>query len=376
VGSEEESWRRRFPPFVIVAIVLMAFAGGAIAGGAVSLVLNDDSSSTGTKAENAPASGGTSRDAANAAAETVQRVLPSVVTIINEQPDHLDEQGNTIGSVAIGSGFIVDNRGYIATNEHVIHNPGTLTVVLSNGDERPAQLVSQDAPFTDLAVIKIPPGNLRALRWGDSAKLSLGQPVIAIGTALFEFRNSVTVGVVSGLQRRWLREGVYMEDLIQTDALLNAGNSGGPLVTLDGEVVGINSTVVRTVNGVETVTGISFALSSRSVQPIVQGIIDKGSFARPYFGIDHQNVDQDLLMSTPSLRIDHGALVQRVTGDSPAAKAGIQAGDVLLRIGRNDITGDQPFINVLSKVGLNDRVDVQVWRNGNVFNTQVQVEAR
>ncbi|MGE3982682.1 MAG: S1C family serine protease [Dehalococcoidia bacterium] len=371
MGSEEGFWRR-FPPLALLIIVLIAFAGGALAGGAVSVVLNNDDDGA---ADDSNEAASTADPGDGAAAATVSRVLPSVVTIINEQPDHIDEQGNTIGTVAIGSGFIVDNRGFIVTNEHVIHDVGTLTVVLSNGDERPAQLVSHDAPFTDLAVIKIPPGGLRALRWGDSAKLSLGQPVIAIGTALFEFRNSVTVGVVSGLQRRWLREGVYMEDLVQTDALLNAGNSGGPLLTLDGEVIGINSTVVRTVNGVETVTGIAFALSSRTVQPIVQGIIDKGAYSRPFFGIDHQNIDQEFLL-TSNLRVDHGALVQRVTGDSPAAKAGIQAGDVLLRIGRNDITEDQPFINVLSRVGVNDRVDVQVWREGRVFNTQVQVVPR
>jgi 2-alkenal reductase len=375
VGSEEGFWRR-FPPIALLVIVLIAFAGGALSGGAVSLLLNDDGSSS------ADDSGGNSRTqtasstASDAsAAATVQRVLPSVVTIVNEQPDHRDEQGNNIGTVAVGSGFIIDNRGYIVTNEHVIHDVGTLTVVLSNGDERPAELVSQDAPFTDLAVIKIPPGNLRALRWGDSSKLELGQPVIAIGTALFEFRNSVTVGVVSGLQRRWLREGVYMEDLIQTDAMLNSGNSGGPLLTLNGEVVGINSTVVRTVNGVETVTGISFSLSSRVVQPIVQGIIDKGAYGRPYFGIEHQNIDQEFLL-TSNLQVDHGALVQRITGDSPAAKAGIQAGDVLQRIGRIDITEDQPFINVLSHVAVDDRVDVQVWRDGRVFTTQVQVVPR
>jgi 2-alkenal reductase len=372
VGSEEGFWRR-FPPLVLLAVVLIAFVGGAISGGAVSLVLDNGDSGGASKQETAARALGAAQN--DAAASTVQRVLPSVVTIVNEQPDHLDEQGNTIGTVAVGSGFIIDNRGYIVTNEHVIHDVGKLTVVLSNGDERPAELVSHDAPFTDLAVIKIPPGNLRALRWGDSSKLSLGQPVIAIGTALFEFRNSVTVGVVSGLQRRWLREGVYMEDLIQTDALLNSGNSGGPLVTLDGEVIGINSTVVRSVNGVETVTGISFALSSRSVQPIVQGIIDQGAYARPYFGIDHQNIDQEFLL-TSTLQVDHGALVQRVSGDSPAAKAGIQAGDVVLRIGRFDVTDDQPFINVLSHVGINDRVDVQVWRDGHVFNTQVQVVPR
>lgn len=313
--------------------------------------------------------------AAGTVEATVQAALPSVVTIVNEQPDRVDTQGNVIGSYAVGSGFIIDARGYIVTNEHVVHDPGRLTVVLANGEERPATLVSHDAPFTDLAVLKIPAGGLRALRWEDSSRLMLGQPVIAIGTALFEFRNSVTVGVVSGLQRRWLRQGVYMEDLIQTDTLLNAGNSGGPLLTLGGQVAGINSTVVRTIDGTEAVTGVAFAISSRVAQPIVQGIIEKGSYARPYFGIEHQDITHELLMSG-SVRVDRGAVVLRVTGGSPAAQAGIQAGDVILRIGRNELSEDLPFINALARVGLNDRVDVQFWRDGRVLNTTVQIQPR
>lgn len=364
---EEGTWRR-LPLLALALFVVAAFIGGALSGAAVSLLLNDSDGEPETAASALPAAEG-------GAAAAVERALPSVVTIVNEQPDMVDAQGNVLGRLAVGSGFIIDSRGYIVTNEHVIHEPGTLTVVLSNGDELPATLVAHDAPFTDLAVIKIPAGNLRALRWGDSARLELGEPVVAIGTALFEFRNSVTVGVVSGLERRWLREGVYMEDLIQTDALLNSGNSGGPLVTLNGEVVGINSTVVRTIGGVENVTGVAFAISSRTVQPIVQTMIDKGAYPRPYFGIDYQTIDQEFLLTT-NLRIDHGAVVQRVTGDSPAARAGIQAGDVLLRIGRNDLTEDFPFINALSRLGTTDRVEVQVWRDGRIFNTDVQVEPR
>src|SRR5690606_90030 len=124
-------------------------------------------------------------------AEAVQRALPSVVTIVSELPDRRDPQGRIIERLATGTGFIVDERGYIVTNEHVVHDAGRLTVVLSNGEEREAELVSHDAPFTDIAVIKIPEGGLRAIRVADSARLQPGQTVIAIGTALFEFRNSV-----------------------------------------------------------------------------------------------------------------------------------------------------------------------------------------
>lgn len=366
--AEDKGQRMRKAAPGLIAVIVAALLGGALSGGVVALLLD---SNDGSSASDSPAVAAQE----GSPAQTVERVLPSVVTIINEQPDRLDEQGNLIGSIAVGSGFIIDARGFIVTNEHVINEPGTLTVVLSDGTERPAQLVSHDAPFTDLAVLKIPEGNLQALRWGDSNRLALGQPVIAIGTALFEYRNSVTVGVVSGLQRRWLRAGVYMEDLVQTDALVNSGNSGGPLVTLNGEVVGINSTVVRTVNGVETVTGVAFAISSRTMQPIVQTIISNGSYPRPFFGLDHITIDQELLLTT-NLPVDQGAIVQRVTGDSPAARAGLQAGDILLSIGRMELTEMLPFINALSRIGVNDRVDVQYWRNGQLFNTTVQVEPR
>jgi 2-alkenal reductase len=297
------------------------------------------------------------------------------VTVVNQGAEHTDEEGQIFGSYSVGSGFIIDERGFVVTNEHVIRGHTALTVVLSNGEERPAELVSRDSPFTDLAVLKIPGGNLQPLRWGDSDRLAPGETVVALGTALFEYRNSVTVGVVSGLQRRWLREGVFMEDLIQTDAMVNAGNSGGPLVNLAGEVVGINSTVVRTVGDVTTVTGVSFAISSRTMQPIVQSIIDRGAYPRPYFGVDHQDLDSEAL-ATQRLPLEHGARVLRVYADGPAARAGIQAGDVVLRIGRSDVSEEMPFINALSRVGVNERVEVQFWREGRILNANVQVTPR
>jgi 2-alkenal reductase len=371
----QEGTQRRLPSLALVLpLLLVAVLAGAASGAVVTLLL--DSGDSGAPA--APtASSTTTVPAANGeqVAAVVERVLPSVVTIINEQPEHQDDQGQTVQGVAVGSGFIIDDRGYIVTNEHVIHDTGKLTVVLSNGEERQAALVSQDAPFTDLAVVRIPGGGLQAVSFGDSDRLRLGQQVIAIGTALFEYRNSVTVGVVGGLQRRWLREGVYMEDLIQTDAAVNSGNSGGPLVTLDGKVVGVNSTVVRSIGSIDTVTGVAFAISSRTMQPIVSSIIQNGEYPRPYFGIDHQNIDDDL-RATGTLGVDQGALVKSVTPGSPADAAGIKAGDVLLRIGRIDITDDTPFINALGEQAVDQPVDVRVWRGGNVFSTTVDLQPR
>jgi S1-C subfamily serine protease len=210
--------------------VIVGVLSGAVAGGVTVLLLDrdDDGSSAAIPSGNE-----------SAIARTAEAALASVVTVINEQPSFLNEQGLIVDPSSVGSGVIIDERGFILTNEHVIHDTGNLKVVLENGEERPAQLVSHDAPFTDLAVVRIPSGGLQALPVGDSDDLVLGQPVIAIGSALYEYRNSVSSGIVSGLHRRWLRQDVFMEDLIQTDTAINNGNSGGPLLNLKGEVVGL-----------------------------------------------------------------------------------------------------------------------------------------
>jgi 2-alkenal reductase len=198
--------------------------------------------------------------------------------------------------------------------------------------------------------------------------------VVAIGSALYEFHNSVSTGVVSGLHRRWLRQGVYMEDLVQTDAAINHGNSGGPLLNTKGEVIGITTNVVRNFED-SLVIGISFAISSRTFQPIVKSIIATGRFPRPYFGIDHTNLDSEIA-AQKRLRTDAGALVDRVTDGSPAQKAGIRAGDVILKVGAKDVDDETPFINALAAVGVNDRVPVKVLRDNQVYDLTMTVTPR
>ncbi len=379
----QEGTRGRLPlPALILSFIVVAIFAGAASGAVVALLL--DSGDNGPSPSGAAAANPTAVVAAagNTVPGLVQNVLPSVVTIIDEP--QTSDQSNTV-LAAVGSGFIVDARGYIVTNEHVVHNPGALIVVLSDGEERPAELVSADAPFTDLAVIRIQPGGLQALSFGDSDRLQLGQQVVAIGTPLGTgFQNSVTVGVVSGLQRFWLRQGVYMEDLIQTDAPLNSGNSGGPLITMDGKVVGINSLVIHSSQPLDTVESqaplepvndMGLAISSRVMQPIIASIIASGEYPRPYFGIDHENIDPSLVQSE-GLAVSQGALVTNVTPGSPADKAGIETGDVLLRIGHTDITSDVPFINALAEQAPDQPVDVRVWRNGNVMTTTVDLQPR
>ncbi len=355
----------------LLAIVAAAFIGGAASGAVVSFLISDGSSGGGSR--QASSRSLTADD--SAITSTVAQAGPSIVTIINEQPPAQDSQGNAVQSVSVGSGVIVDQRGFIVTNEHVIHDHGKLSVLLDGGEERAATLVSDDAPFTDLAVLKIPPGNLRALSFGNSDQLKLGQSVIAVGSALYDYRNSVTVGVVSGLGRRYFRQNIFMEDLIQTDAAINNGNSGGPLLTTDGQVVGLTTNVVRRIGDVDNVYGIAFAISSKTIQPIVKAIIDRGSFARPYFGIDHQDVDSDLAASN-KLPADHGALVRQVFGGSPAEQAGLRAGDIILKVGRYDLSDDVPFLNALSLFSPRDRIAIQLVRDGRPLQVTVEVGQR
>jgi 2-alkenal reductase len=358
------------PPLAWLGLFLaVAVIAGAVSGSVVALLLDDDPSTSEANQNNQAVS------IDERVAEVAATAMQGVVTIINEGDQTTDEDGNIIQSYSSGSGVIFDSSGLVVTNEHVVREPGTLSVVLSNGEQRPAQLVSHDAPFNDLAVLRIPGGGLKALPFGDSAELVPGETVIAIGSALFEYDNSVTVGVVSGLGRRYLREGIFMEDLIQTDAAINTGNSGGPLVTLDGRVVGLVSNVVRRIAGFENIQGISFAISSRTMAPILESIKRSGSFPRPYFGVEH--LDLDVPTATQmGLRTPEGALVESVTSGGPAANAGIRQGDVILVIGNSEINEGYTFLNALSVVAPNARVPVRLLRGDTVVDVAVQLVPR
>jgi 2-alkenal reductase len=226
-----------------------------------------------------------------------------------------------------------------------------------------------------MAILQIPEGALTALPVGDSAELEVGQSVLAIGSALYEYGNSVTYGIVSGLGRRYLREGIFMEDLIQTDAAINTGNSGGPLVTLDGRMVGLVSNVVRTVGGAENVHGVSFAISTRTMVPIIDSILTTGGLPRPNFGIEQLDLDVPKAAER-GLPVSRGALVLTVVPSSPAEEAGIAEGDVILAIAGNEINEGFTFLNTLTLVAPDERVSVDVLRGGDVMQVSVQLVPR
>jgi len=196
--------------------------------------------------------------------EAVEKTLTSVVTVINRQPaaGYLQAEGD---KRIVGSGVIVAEQGYIITNDHVVAGAESLQVILANGREVSATIITEN-PALDLALLAVNADALAAAPWGDSSGMRLGQPVLAIGSALGDFPNSVTMGIVSGLNRALALEGYVIYGLIQTDAAINQGNSGGPLINLEGEVVGINTFIIRQDHNQEAAQGIGFAIPASSVK--------------------------------------------------------------------------------------------------------------
>jgi S1-C subfamily serine protease len=205
-------------------------------------------------------------------ADVVSQVVPAVVTVVNRHSSGL-RFGTTLDSRILGSGIVIDGRGYIVTNYHVVKEAGELTVILTTGEALPASLVATDES-QDLALLRVENGEMPIARWGDSRWVRPGEWVVAIGSALGDFPNSVTVGVVSGIDRALeMDDGVVIEGLIQTDAAINKGNSGGPLVNLDGEIIGINTFIIREGRSSGVAEGIGFAIPSAPARDLAESWI-------------------------------------------------------------------------------------------------------
>jgi 2-alkenal reductase len=202
-------------------------------------------------------------------ADVVGQVMPAVVTVVNRQ-DGVTYYGVTRSSRILGSGIVVDQRGYIVTNYHVVQAADELIVILTTGEELRATLVTSDIG-QDLALLRVENGDMPMARWGDSQQIRPGDWVVAIGSALGDFPNSVTVGVVSGVNRALeLDEDLVIEGLIQTDAAINKGNSGGPLVNLQGEVIGINTFIIREGERSGVAEGLGFAIPSTMARQLAE----------------------------------------------------------------------------------------------------------
>jgi serine protease Do len=269
---------------------------------------------------------------------------------------------------------IIDKQnGYIVTNNHVVKDADHILVRLSQGTEVSARLVGAD-PKTDLAVIQVKADLKVAAAWGDSDKLDIGDWVLAIGSP-FALDHTVTSGIISATGRNNLMlpqmvEGAYM-DFLQTDAAINPGNSGGPLVDLAGKVIGIN-TAILSGSDAGGFQGIGFAIPSNMAKRVAEGLIKNGKIVRGYLGVRIQPVTA-ALAKTFQLPEARGALVSDVQPDSPAARAGIQAGDVIVKILDKDIPDPQTLRNVTAGLAVGSKVNLTYFREGKPTTVEVTI---
>jgi len=266
--------------------------------------------------------------------------------------------------VSQGSGFFVSQDGYIMTNAHVVKGADKITVTLDDEREVEASLVGSD-PHTDIAILKVEGKNFPFLIFGDSDKMEIGEWAVAIGSP-FELEASLTVGVISAKGRQNLKI-TDLEDFIQTDAAINPGNSGGPLLNLHSEVIGINTAIVSRSGGY---MGIGFAIPSNMAKLIMTQIIDTGSVTRGFLGVSLQPVDKDIAEAF-HLEKAEGALISEVVKDSPADKAGLKQGDVVLEYNGIPVKSLGSFRNEISLMKPGSNLKLKISRKGQISTVNV-----
>ncbi len=315
-----------------------------------------------------------STDIQTAVTQAVQRVGPAVVTVVGTIPGQTGFFGQTADQTVSGSGFFISNQGYVVTNNHVIDGTDSVSVVLSNGTQEKATVVGADQ-YNDVAVLKVEGTVPAVASLGNSDLLKPGETAIAIGSPLGDFKNTVTEGVISATGRSIdTGNGYQMEGMLQTDAAINPGNSGGPLVNLAGEVVGVNTLIVRNSgNGSGAVAeGLGFAIPINTAQAVASQIIAKGYFAHPYIGITYQPVAPDIA-NMYKLPVQWGAYVTNVASGSPASQAGIQEGDIITKVGDVAIDETHSYLNTLFTYKPGDTVTLTVIRNGKSTDLKVML---
>ena len=280
---------------------------------------------------------------------------------------------------ALGSGFIVDPRGYVVTNNHVIQGADEITVILHDDTRLEAELVGRDAK-TDLAILKVKTDkSLSAVTWGDSDAIRVGDWVLAIGNP-FGLGGTVTAGIVSA-RGRDINAGPY-DDFLQTDASINKGNSGGPMFDMAGEVIGINTAIFSPSGGS---VGIGFAIPASTAYPVIRQLIEHGEVRRGWLGVHIQAVTGEIA-ETLGLEKAMGALVASVIKDGPAEKGGLDAGDVIIRFDGKEVSEMRRLPRIVADTAVGKAAEVVVWRDrkeltlavtiGELDEAEAQVAAR
>jgi S1-C subfamily serine protease len=320
----------------------------------------------------------TEEQPASSVADIVEAVSGAVVTVINKQHfQGFNTDGTELEPAGTGTGFVISEDGYIVTNNHVVDGSEALEVILADGERVDATLIGFDE-FTDLAVVKVDRQMETVVEFGDSGALRPGEEVVAIGSALGDFTNTVTQGVISALGRT-LRGGggPNLENMIQHDAAINPGNSGGPLFTMNGQVVGVNTAVVRQAAPGISAEGLGFAIPSSTVQEIVGQLIEGGQVVRPFLGITYEPITPRAA-TAQGLEVQNGVLITELPTGGPAANAGLQVNDIITKLNGEQIDLENPLINMLFQYEPGETIQVEVFRpsTGETLTFDVTLETR
>ncbi|MEW6001930.1 MAG: DegQ family serine endoprotease [Nitrospirota bacterium] len=321
-----------------------------------------------------------------ATAEVAEAVKPSVVNISTTRTIKVPQQINPFfndpffrrffgdeftmpkerKAASLGSGVIVDPKGYILTSSHVVQNAEEIKVTLSDKREFKGKIVGSDT-MTDIGVIKIEAEDLPTIKWGDSDRLRVGETVLAIGSP-YGLSQTVTSGIVSAVGRANVGIADY-EDFIQTDAAINPGNSGGALVNVKGELIGINTAIFSTSGGYQ---GIGFAVPSNMAKTVMESLIKKGKVIRGWLGVSVQSITPELAKQF-NLKEDRGALVGDVTEGSPAEKAGVQRGDVIIEYENRKIDEPYQLRNMVANTAPGEKVELKIIRENRTETKTVTI---
>ncbi len=374
---------------VLVSLVSVLF--GVIGGGLSSFVILNY---LGTEQELAPQE--TVINFENGSYKQVwEKASPAVVSVVamkdlSEYYNQFSVSGSTgeLSKVSSGTGFIITADGLVVTNKHVVgDDTAEYVVILDDGTELTAKVLDKDT-LNDIALVQITGedermGEFPTLEFADSDAISVGDPVVAIGNALGEYSNTTTVGIVSAVGREIMASGgagfgtENLVNLIQTDAAINPGNSGGPLLNLNGEVIGMNTAIDT------TASGIGFALPSNDIASVVASYQEFGRIVRPFVGVRYIPVtafNQEKL----GVEVDHGVYVigdsqaqtPGVVPNSPADKAGIKEGDVIVSVNGEELTDSFTLSNSIADYQVNDVITLGVWRDGETLSIQLTLEER
>jgi serine protease Do len=297
--------------------------------------------------------------------KAVEKVSPSVVNIVTKRVMGYD-RFNTYEFKGAGSGIIMNPEGYVLTNNHVVEQAKKVDVYLCNGEKYEGHVVGTD-PSTDIAVIKINGDNFYSGEFGDSDALRPGQMAIAIGNSLgLSGGPSVTIGVISAIRRNIPSERGVLENMIQTDAAINPGNSGGPLIDSDGKIIGINNAIVPFAHG------IGFAIPINIAKDVANELITYGRITRPWLGILGVDINP-ALASYYNLASEEGALIVRINEESPADKAGIEPGDIIIEIEGKPMKGMEDVRHLIWKRKAGERITLRILRKHKQFLGTLQL---